>query len=705
MSESNPQVADGAEDFSAGFLDTPDVDTLPPGATPDAKNCIFVKPETKDQVRAILRRRGGSRLTNPIAVTSQASVDGIWEFTRELGVGELIVMCNGALYKWDNISVFTALTDGGGFTPGLVARAFKFKNNLHVTDGTAMKRYDGTACFPVGFAKPTAAPALAAVAGPGVTGTYEGFAVWVDSVTGHMSSPSATSAAVVFANQQRQWTKPAGAPPANVTHWRIVVRRVDTFEGNFYITGVDQLVATATYTEAISDTARRDIGPLDQSNDVPPVFAVMEEFKGYRFGVLPNSSDLYISKQFDAESQHPKDVFPVGGRGDTKLVQSIRKFGEELALRKPTMTYRVTGDRLPFAITPVQSSLGGVSATSGQEVRGLWYDWDEQRGPYYTDLNSVWEPLADNQIKAIINTVDKIYLNSIESAYFSTLNLLVWAVPTSSPRKRTLLVFSTLFQRWLPPITGFEYTTLASFTTPVGALGLYFGDEWGRVYELFAGDIDGPPSGTHTATITAATAGTITVTAPDAFYTTGDGLAGMPVAVLSPAGGWQWVRVESNTGQILTLDTTNGRALSPVPNPALGTWTVVVGAIEWYWTTPWLAGKKRHLEKRGRRILIEGSSPASGAVLEVFVRYNRSLAYSLSFPVTFPSTGMVWGLGMWGVDVWGSGATSAIRKHRHNRSYFSVQLRWQNYYPNQPFEIGSYGLTADWQTKRLVASV
>jgi hypothetical protein len=67
--------------------------------------------------------------------------------------------------------------------------------------------------------------------GPGVTGTYEGVrAVWYDSTHDHESSPSALSAQVVFANQTRNWAKPAGAPGANYDKWRVYCRSVDLNE-------------------------------------------------------------------------------------------------------------------------------------------------------------------------------------------------------------------------------------------------------------------------------------------------------------------------------------------------------------------------------------------------------------------------------------------------------------------------------------------
>lgn len=353
MSLVAPELSFEIASFAAGYLDTPEQDSLPPGATPDAKNSMFFNVQIGEAVRAVLRKRKGSRLVNPTAISSGKAIEGMIEFQRETGASEQIVICNGAAYKWDGATSYTALVNGAGFTVGNRVNMMPFKNNLFLMDGVQQLRYDGTSCKPVGFVAPTAAPAFAVAAGPGVTGTYEGFAVWYDSVMDHESSPSAITAAVVFANQKRQWTKPAGAPPANVDNWRIYCRRTDTNEANYFLVGTT-LVGTATLTESISDAARTTPGPRESTNDVPPVFALAEEFKGYRIGVKANSSDAYFSKLLDPESQHPKDVFPVGGKGDTKPVRSVRKYSFECLLQKPRKTYRLLGDAVPFKIEPIK---------------------------------------------------------------------------------------------------------------------------------------------------------------------------------------------------------------------------------------------------------------------------------------------------------------------------------------------------------------
>lgn len=686
--------------FHPGFLDTPDVDKLPLGATPDARNSLFVRVQKPDDggPRANLRKRLGSRLLNTSALASERSVDGLFAFPREVGAEELLAVCNGVLERWNNINDFAPITAGGVFTPGARVTTLAFKNNLIVMDGHVNRRYDGSSAFTLGFVAPTSAPGLVAGPAVGPTGTYEGYAVWYDSVMDHESSPSATTPQVVISNTKRHWTKPAGAPPAQVDFWRVYCRRVDTSENSFFRVAT-VAIGLASFEEAIVDAARRDRGPTDNENDVPPAFAFAEEYKGYRLGFKLDSSDMYASKLLDPESQHPKDVFPVGGKGDTKPVRSAKKYATECLIRKPTRTYRLVGDRVPFKIEPIQSSLGGVSQKSGTEVEDWWYDWDEVKGPYRTNTVQ-WEPLGDHRITRVLATVNQQALTAIECVHYKTLNLIVWKIPVGgTTRCRMLLKYHYGLQRWLDPDTGFEYTAMTEFTTTAGAYGVYFGDEWGRVYQLYNGEIDGVPSGTHTVAITAATSGSITA-GTAAFFTGGDGLAGMPALALSPTGDEQWVRVRSNTGTLLTLDVANGPQLNPVPTAG---WTVIVGGIDWYWWTSWLTAREAMRAKSAGWFWLSAATSAAAHVVRLDCRVNRASAILRRYNFTFQADGLVWGVGQWG-DLWGAGATTHERKHRMPQAFMSVQFRFANFYPEQPVEITRFRLTADWLRRRVARS-
>lgn len=695
MSFEQGEVNFDVASFAAGFLDSPEEDTLPAGGTRDAKNCLLINISTQDGERAVLRKRNGSLLLNPTAIASGKAIDGAFSFSRETGDDELIVVCNGAAYKWDGASTFSALTGGTGFTVGNKVTFLAFKNNLFIMDGVQQLRYNGTACFPVGATAPANAIVLTVGAATGPTGTYEGYWVGYDPAIDHETSPSPFSAQVAFVNQKRVWTLPAHTLPANYTFWRVYCRRVDTNEANYFRVGT-VAIGTGSLTETISDASRRDPGPAVNSNDPPPVFALAEEFKGYRFGVPANSSNLYVSKIGDPESQNAKDVFPIGGKGDTKPVRSVRKYATDCIARKPTRSYRIVGDRLPFTIEPIDSSMGGVSQKSGIEVDSWWYDWDLDRGPYRTNL-AQFESIGDTRINRLLATVNKQAAHLIECEHFKTLNLVVWSIPTgSTSRKRTLLPFNYRLGRWLPPTTGMEYSSLAAHTTTAGDYGVYFGDEWGRVYKLWSGEIDGVPSGDTRGIILGATSSTITCPAA-AFYTTGSGLAGMTAMVVHFSGTIQWVRIASNTGTALTLDVVNGPALSPLPS--LGNSYVYIGAIEWYWWTPRFTGGDPFTKKNAGWIYMQGSTTSLNTALSVDVRFDRGNGIAYTYTFRFEPTGLVWGSGLWG-EPWGEGGARKMVKRRLPRAFYDISFRFSNFFPNQPVEITAVRATADWLRRR-----
>jgi hypothetical protein len=699
-----PHLELGTKDFAAGFLDSPETNALPPGATPDAANCFF------DRIGggASLKKRNGHRLLNPTAISAGDRIDGLTEFTRPGYPSELIAVCNGIAYKWvSGSSSFVALTGGTGFTPGNRVGFAVFRTQLYIYDGTHQLRYNGTACLPVGFIAPTSATAMAVAvpSGSGVTGTYESFYVWYDSTADHESSPTEATAAVVFTADARRHTKPGGSPPANVTHWRAYVRRTDTYEGNYYFAAAFT-VASATGDEEVSDTARRipGPGPASASNDMPPdSFAGLAAWRGYMLGFKTDDFNLYVSKQGDGESWNPKDVFPIRAGG--REIRCVRCCATELLVQTPRRTFHLVGARVPFAIEELSAEWGCVSQDASVEVAKWYYAWDEQRGPYRTDTLN-WESLVDNRIEGVVASVNRSELHHIRAEVFPKANLVVWIVSTDTyQRSRLVLAYDYVLEAWLPPITGFEYGSLARYTEATGETGLYMGDEWGRVYEMFSGTVDGPPDGTLEALVTSATASTVTCGLAE-FYTTGSGLAGMPVACVSAAGAVQWRRIQSNTATTITLDTTNDVEWGITPEVD---WTILVGGINWYWTSPWFDGAKPGLMKRGAYLMIEGRASAQETAVTVYGRFNDVEANRTTKSYVFGSAdaGSVWGVAIWGASYWGggSGRHRKRRKQRIGRSFESMQFRVRNIYPDQDFTLVSYQITADLLMRRVPRNV
>lgn len=717
MSLAEPDLDYLIRTFHPGFMDTPEPDTLPKGATPDARNCLLGSVQI-DPPRAVLEKRTAASLLTTAKVDGANGFDGLCEF-RKTGQssGRIVAVLNGKVWYWDNVSAFVQIGVTAPFAVGTKVRFNVQRNLLFIMDGITTRCWDGVLAndlFTPGQIAPTAAPALAVAAGPGVTGTYEGFGTWYSTSIDHESSPSAFSAAVVFANQQRNWTKPAGAPSAIYDRWRIYCRRVDTNEAQYWRV-VDTAIATAAVTEAVTDSARRlsTLGPLPLTNNPQPLtFEFQAEHLGYRLGVIGNDDQIYVSRLGYPVSQHPNDVIGVS-RGVGGELRSIAKFGEEVLAQKPSKSYRLDGDRMPFQPKEVHPTLGNVGAMSAVQTKDWFYAWDEEHGPYRTNL-STWDPIASTRIRKLVKAVPKAQAKHIECVFLKSMDLVIWSVPQGlSSRRRMLLPWHTELETWLPPMSGLEYAALASFIDSNGDTQLYVGDYWGRLFQYFTGDVEGVPSGSLLGHVSGATANTVTCDrqikqdglgfADDgaiAFYTVGAGLAGIPVLHIDANGAQQWRRIESNTASVLTLDTTND---SPWTRQPVAGDVIVVGGIDWYWRSPLIDWGEPYRQKKGGRLEIHARSDSADFI--VMVRGYREDFRQEEFGRTFEfaNAGGIWGLGLWGVMKWGGVGGTAL-KTRLMRAFFSLGFEISNPFPNKRVVLQSARVTADKLRKRLRGS-
>lgn len=701
MSDVSPYAVGPVEDFSGGLRSGPEPNRIPLGSSPEAQNAWFTDVSLVDPRRVTMGRRPGTRLLNPTTLSASKTVDGLFDYRRFSTNPVLLAVCNGQLSTWDGVDTFTAV-GAAVWTAGRPARGTFFRENLFIVDGTAGRRYNGTALFAIGQIAPTAAPALAAVAGPGVTGTYEGFGVWYDPVLDHESSPSDTVTAVVFANQQRQWTKPAGAPAAEYTYWRVYARRTDTNELGFYRVATTA-VGTATVTESLSDDLRRrNLGPGPNDNDAPPTtLAILQKWKGFGIGVELNSDEFVISKIGDLQSWHPRNRF-TPERGSGTPITGVKPYGEELLIQKDHQTWRLVGDTIPFAIRNVHSRYGGVSQDSGVEVDGHFYDWDRVVGPYVTDL-STWTQLATGRIKALMQRLTRTpdALAKVRCVFAEEHSLVIWSIPVDgNERVRVLVPYHTDLKTFLPPMVGLEWAAMCGFTnTSTSLQGVVIGDAWGRVFELFTGDCEGVPTTVPMTTISGTLTGGSATTFTDStatLYTTGSGLVGLPVCVISPAGTVYWRRVASNTGTVVTIDTINDNPFSPAP--AAG-WTYEIGGIDWYWWTPVIDIDDSFIEKALQHLYVEAKATTSDTTLTVRMRKNQSAAVDETLTFTFQQqSGLIWGTGVWG-DLWGA-ATRRPSKKEIRKAMFAVQFGFSSHLPNERIAITCWALTADKQPAR-----
>lgn len=696
MSYPYPNAMDGAEDFSAGFLDAAEDDSIPAGGTTNARNAMLLRVQVEGgRRRAIMGKRKGSRLLSVTSLGTALPVDLV-EFRREDTAPALLLRCNGAWSSYDdNTGLYTALAGLTGFT-GDRGRLVSYRNQAWLFDGVTHRLWDGTTARTVGFDRPSSVTAMTAGAGPGPTGTYSAKYTWYDSAHDHDSSPSVETAALVLANQSRVHTKPGGSPPAHVTHWRVWVRKsTETFYG---LVG-SATVATATLTEAIADDARvLSILGGESDNDAPAfVPAIAGVHYGHGIAFEADSITMHVSTQGDIEAWNPRRTFKVGAE-DGESVTLAASFGSEFLIMKPHRAFRLVGTKVPFTIEPLTGSFGCVSQEAGVEVGEWFYGWDRARGPYRTNLTT-WEPLTDYRLRTILGQINGSALDGVCAVHVEELSLVLWAVPVvGSDRRRVVLAYHYGLNTWLPPMTGLEYASLCRHTIDDGSTMTVAGDYWGRTFELFTGTREGVPSGTVRGTLTAATMSSLTDSTA-AFATAGAGLAGLPVAVQSSAGTWTWRRIATNTATVLTLDTVTGSGYTSAP--AVGS-LYLVGGIEWYWTTPFLHFNAPFHQKRLQWLFVD-FKPTGRHSVDVRARFDRATAVKTSLSFTPSADGGVWGVMVWGQSLWGAVGVAG-RKARINRVCVSVQLQFSNFEPDQPVEIARYALEAQRLPNRRVGA-
>jgi hypothetical protein len=349
-----------------------------------------------------------------------------------------------------------------------------------------------------------------------------------------------------------------------------------------------------------------------------------------------------------------------------------------------------------------------VGPKSAIEVERVFYGWDEQQGPYRTDLVQ-WEPLATNRITTFLMNLNRDELRNIQVEHDAENTLVLWAVPCTSTigtRRQHLLAWNYRLNCWYPPVTGLEYSALCSYQPVGGRYGSYVGDYWGRVFRLFAADREGVPGGaTIKATAVSGTPDSVTVDAATPLYTNGSGLAGLLVLLQSPSGGYQWRRILSNTATTITLDTVHDAPWTTMPGPVAPgqkPWVVHLGATQSFWTTPWSDFGRPELLKRGGFLFVEGRATASGEVVTVLARFNQDTSAIFKYDFPFTASGAIWGEAIWGESTWGL-RSRLISKRRINVAFYSMQVRFEAFFADQAVDIAAYGVEGDSRPRKRAA--
>ena len=194
---------------------------------------------------------------------------------------------------------------------------------------------------PWGIAAPTATPALAAGAGPGLSGTYSVSFTYVrkeGTAVAHESNPSPTSADITVTNTVIAVSNLVDSSDTQVTHKRIY-RTVNGGSTRLFEAEIAQGLTTANLS--LADTA---LGvAVETDNAVPPVthWAVRHQEHVFLLDTA-HPSYLWWSKRYRPESVPGTNFIDMGTIADP-LVCVVSLVGL-LGVFTPTTKYRVLGN-------------------------------------------------------------------------------------------------------------------------------------------------------------------------------------------------------------------------------------------------------------------------------------------------------------------------------------------------------------------------
>lgn len=314
------------------------------------------------------------------------------------------------------------------------------------------------------------------------------------------------------------------------------------------------------------------------------------------FNIFTDQSVVYFSEfnDFDAwgmDGQLFKNQLRVGGAGAAKSATAMIPLGNSLWIFTADSIYRayVAGSMsdsrsLALTPTPVFDGVGCVGAKAWDSTDNEIY-FLSQRGPMKFNGSSAPEPIGEKLGSTWLTGLNASQLSIAVVGFSPKMNTVKFSVPQGSDTENSLVyVYHRPSQTWwreefVHP--GFYFRDVDSSGRPA-----LFYAQGAFVFEDDIGTSDGVPSGTITGTVTSTTTSTLTDSTAS-FYTTGTGLQERYVHIYN-ATTYALVgrrRITSNTGTVLTWDTTTSSTLGGGTLTLAAGQRYYIGPVLWWWKT------------------------------------------------------------------------------------------------------------------------
>jgi hypothetical protein len=556
----------------------------------------------KAQVDYLYRVSDNTFLTYHIAIGSDGRIDRI-EFN--------IAPAN----------IATAVFTGSSLPSSALA-----KNLAFIVDNVAKKKLRQANLENFGIVRPST-PAVAAAGGGGImTGTFEVRFTFYNANTGHESSASDSSNAIILSSQELSISSVDVSSDAQVTARKIYIRD-NTTQTLFRYAGIISDNVTTTITLSVDETLLVILAPSTTENAPPPsTIKYIAYMNSYMFAADDNN--LYWSKKDKPEAWDETATGEPVGSGDGQIITGILGFGEVLLVFKTRSTYILTGTSpLSWSLMPLFSDIGCVAHKSAVAASGsVW--WWSHLGPVSWDgrqITMLGKLLLD------LNT----YTNpeTIQAAVEEDLNLVLFTHPGTRNggvgRNTEIVAFHAergivVSDKW----DGMDTCSIASITTSPTSKRrqIFFGNYNGQLFCFNQAQSDGFVSGTQTGTFVAGSTSITTITG-SGFYATGQGLIERYVSLIDSDGQLVARRyITTNSATVLTLD-------SAVITVSGATYTYHIAAPNFEWHTVNEDSDKPFIKKKYQAgfIALDASLNPAGddALIQVDTYTDKGTAFNL----------------------------------------------------------------------------
>lgn len=571
-------------EFGRGADITKNPSLLEPGVARVSQNMLHNRGLNRAELRRGITRMGWHTRATAVQVA------GAYEYITSAGAFLRMMVQEETLYSFI-LSLDTLTSFKTGLTKNKINRFSTYQNLWHMTN-RLIANYIGntTNAYPLQVAAPATALTAAAAAGAGLTaGTYYWSYARYSSVTLETSPAVATapSAAVSGGNLRGLVTAAGLATTEQFDQVRIYRTKVNSV-GPFYLVTTTTVAALAAgYTDSTADSAlltrslvHTDAGASKTTKPEAASDLVLHRGRMHLIGLDGARSRHRWSQLFgliyDSTTDARHDVEPDDG---DNLWRGF-SFDGALVLMKDRSIHLMNGDVEERGFTwQVAKGCGrenGIGAycpyTAAQTPAGICFM--AENGVYLwrpgmSEPKNIGLPIQDDIDSALLerrlsfvggwDPVERLYYLSFTTGAVNTNNT-TWAFSIDSGTW-TEMSFSG---------GSIKPSCYWLMHNDVNRLKMYIGDSNGYAYETHtSGGNDGLPGGTEAGTTTGGSDTTVEDSGA-AFYTTGDDLLGLSVAVQTTDPAREVKEITSNTSTVLTT----------------GSWTVDPTSGKKYWVAP-----------------------------------------------------------------------------------------------------------------------